>query len=127
MLHPSASSPPSAKSKHWMRSTPTIVTKAAYGPRSAARSIPPHRCPDEPVPGIVKLIICVANTNAPMMPMTGIFLASSSNLTLCIEYPVAILEQAYIVVATAGDTKASAICIYQILLVNYILNYQPIL
>ena len=111
MLQPSARSPPSANSRHCISSTPIIARNPAYGPSSAESSIPPHRCPEEPVPGIVKLIICAANTNAPITPITGIFFASFSRRTLCTEYPPAAAEQAYIVAATAGATNASAICI----------------
>ena len=82
ILHPSASSPPSANIRHCTNKTPIIVRNPAYGPNNADKSIPPHKCPEEPVPGIVKLIICAANTNAPMTPITGIFDTSSSFFTL---------------------------------------------
>ena len=111
MLHPSARRPPSANSRHWISSTPIIVKNAAYGPSNAVSIIPPQRWPLEPVPGMVKLIICAAKTNAPITPITGIFFGSLSRRTFFTEKPAAPPEQTYIVAATAGATSASAICI----------------
>ena len=53
MLAPSAISPPSAKNRHWIARITIIDKNPAYGPSSADSSMPPHMCPDEPVPGIV--------------------------------------------------------------------------
>ena len=53
ILAPSAISPPSAKSRHWMVSTTIMDRNPAYGPSSAESIMPPHICPEEPVPGIV--------------------------------------------------------------------------
>ena len=36
---------------------PIIVRNPAGAPSIADNNIPPHKCPEEPVPGIVKLII----------------------------------------------------------------------
>ena len=119
MLHPSAKSPPSANSRHWISSTPIIVKNAAYGPSSAVSSMPPQRWPLDPVPGMVKLIICAAKTNAPMTPITGIFFGSLSRRTFFTENPAAPPEQTYIVAATAGATSASAICIIFFLLLGF--------
>ncbi len=88
-----------------------MVRKPAQGPRSAESSIAPQRCPLEPVPGMVKLIIWAAKTKAPITPMRGIFLVSFSSRTFLMEKPATAVEQAYMVPATAGETKASAICI----------------
>ena len=68
--------------RHWISRTPIIVRNPACGPSRAESSIPPQRCPEDPVPGMVKLIICAAKTNAPITPMTGIFFGSSSCFTL---------------------------------------------
>ena len=76
MLHPSASSPPSAKKSAWTVSTEAMTRKAACGPRRIARIIPPPRCPLDPVPGIVKLIIWEAKMKAPSTPISGIFRSS---------------------------------------------------
>ena len=48
-----------------------MVRKPASGPKMALSIIPPHKCPEEPVPGMVKLIIWAAKTKAPMTPITG--------------------------------------------------------
>ena len=109
-LQPSARRPPSAKNRHWISRTPIIVRNPAHGPSRADSIMPPHRCPDEPVPGIVKLIICAANTNAPMTPITGIFFSSFSILTLWIDQPAAATDSAPIVAATPVETSASAMC-----------------
>ena len=76
MLHPSASSPPSAKKSAWTVNTEAMTRKAACGPRRTARIIPPPRCPLDPVPGIVKLIIWEAKMKAPSTPISGIFRSS---------------------------------------------------
>ena len=52
-LAPRAISPPSAKNKHWIASITIMDRKPAYGPSKAESSIPPHICPEDPVPGIV--------------------------------------------------------------------------
>ena len=112
---PSAIRPPSANSRHWMSSTPIIVKNAAYGPTMAVSSIPPQRWPDDPVPGIVKFIICAAKTNAPMTPMVGMILSVVSRFcsSLCTLCPAATAEAAYITPATPGESNASAMCIIQ--------------
>jgi hypothetical protein len=98
----------------------------AYGPNRIESNNPPQKCPLDPVPGIVKFIICVAKTNADITPITGIFFASLSNLTFFIEYVAATDEATYIVAATAGTISASAICIIQSPLIkfNNVLNYK---
>jgi len=48
-----------------------MTTNAAHGPSMIASSIPPPRCPLEPVPGIGKFTIWAANTNAPITPIIG--------------------------------------------------------
>ena len=53
MLAPSAISPPSAKNRHWIVNTTIMDKKPACGPSSAERSMPPHKWPEDPVPGIV--------------------------------------------------------------------------
>ena len=82
MLQPRAKSPPSAKNKHWITNTEAIVKNPASGPNNDANKIPPPICPLEPVPGIVKFIICDANTNAPSTPIKGIFLSKLIDLGL---------------------------------------------
>jgi len=81
MLQPRASRPPSAKKRAWTVNTEAMTRKAACGPRRTARIIPPPRCPLEPVPGIVKLIIWEAKMKAPRTPMRGIFRSSSRSLS----------------------------------------------
>jgi hypothetical protein len=56
-----------------------MVRKAAWGPRSIARIIPPPRWPLEPVVGMVKLIICAAKMKAPRTPMRGTVFPSGSS------------------------------------------------
>ena len=80
MLQPRASSPPSAKKSAWTVRTEAITRKAACGPRRTARIIPPPRCPLDPVPGIVKLIICAAKMKAPRTPIRGIVRSSICRL-----------------------------------------------
>ena len=110
MLAPRARRPPSAKSRHCISSTQIIVKKAAYGPTTAESKTPPQRWPDEPVPGMVKLIICAAKTKAPITPMRGMSLSLLSSFIFLIEQTAAPAEQAYITPATVGASSASAIC-----------------
>ncbi len=67
-------------------------------------------CPLEPVTGMVKLIICAAKINAPITPIRGMVLLSMFSLSFLDEYPMAATEPAHIVAPTAGESKASAIC-----------------
>jgi hypothetical protein len=67
-------------------------------------------CPLEPVPGIVKLIIMAAKINAPITPISGIVLLSILSFNFLDEYPMVATEPAHIVTPTAGESKASAIC-----------------
>ena len=67
---------------------------------------------DEPVAGIVKLIICPAKTKAPATPISGtIFSLSSHFLTLATDTPIAATLTAFIAMPTAGEISASAMCI----------------
>ena len=52
-----------------MTSTATMDKNAGYCPRTIASMMLPRIWPEEPVPGIVKLIICPAKTNAPITPI----------------------------------------------------------
>ena len=52
-LAPKAISPPSAKKRHCIARITIIDKNPAYGPSKADNIIPPHICPEEPVPGIV--------------------------------------------------------------------------
>jgi hypothetical protein len=111
MLQPSARSPPSAKKNACTVSTDAITIKAAYGPMSMASIIPPPKCPLEPVPGIVKLIICAAKMKAPRTPMRGIIFSSISSLSFFAQNPRVPNVPAQKVAPTAGESNASAICI----------------
>ena len=111
ILQPSASRPPSAKKSAWTVRTEAMTRKAAWGPRRMARIIPPPRCPLEPVPGIVKLIICAAKMKAPSTPIRGIVLSSIRSFSFFDAYPPAATDPAHSVVPTAGESKASAMCI----------------
>ena len=95
MLHPSASSPPSAKKSAWTVRTEAMTRKAACGPRRMARIIPPPRCPLDPVPGIVKLIICEAKMKAPSTPIRGIVRSSSCSFSFFDAYPIAPIVPAH--------------------------------
>lgn len=86
ILHPKAKRPPSPKNKHWTINIDTSDKNPASGPKIAASKTPPVICPLDPVPGIEKLIIWAANTNAPTTPINGILLwISSSFLILLIK------------------------------------------
>ena len=50
---PKANIPPSAKNRHWIAKMTTMERKPAWGPSSAVSIMPPHRWPEEPVPGMV--------------------------------------------------------------------------
>ena len=67
-------------------------------------------CPLDPVPGIAKFIICAANTNAPIMPISGMRDGSKSFLILRALYATSPALTASIAPPTAGETKASAMC-----------------
>ena len=71
ILAPKAMNPPSAKARHWITSTEASVISAAHGPSMADSRMPPTKWPLDPVPGIEKLIIWAAKTNAPMTPISG--------------------------------------------------------
>ena len=62
-----------------------MARKPACGPSVAASISPPARCPLEPVPGIVKLIIWAANTNAPITPISGTLSLLRSSFILLLE------------------------------------------
>ena len=111
MLVPSASRPPSAKKKAWITSTEEIVRNAAWGPSSSESSSPPPRWPEEPVPGIVKLIICAAKMKAPSTPISGTLWSSSVFLILLAQYASTAPEALQNVTPTAGESRASAMCI----------------
>src|SRR3990172_760039 len=110
MLHPRASSPPSAKNSAWTVRTEAIARKAAWGPRRAARIMPPPRWPLDPVPGIEKLIIGAANTNAAATPMRGAVRSSIRFPTLREHHPTAAVVPAQKVPPTAGESRASDMC-----------------
>ena len=112
MLQPRASSPPSAKKSAWTVRTEAITRKAACGPRRMARIIPPPRCPLDPVPGIVKLIIWLAKMKAPRTPIRGIVRSSICRFSRFEANPVTAAVPAHNVVPTAGESRASAICIF---------------
>lgn len=110
-LQPRASRPPSAKNRHWMTSTDASVSSAGAPPSMAASRMPPPMWPEEPVPGMVKLIIWAANANAPVTAMTGIFRSPRPSLpTRTAETASAAALTAYIAPPTAGETRASAMC-----------------
>jgi hypothetical protein len=72
--------------------------------------MPPPMCPLEPVPGMVKLIIMAAKMNAPITPINGIVLLSIFSFNFLDEYPIVTIDPAHIVAPTAGESKASAMC-----------------
>ena len=69
---PSASTPPSAKTKHWTISTDVMTRTAALGPSRTEHSTPPTMWPDVP-PATGKFSIMAAKTKAPERPMSGTF------------------------------------------------------
>ena len=81
MLHPRASRPPSPKKRACTAGTETMTGNAAEGPIRIARRSPPPRCPLDPVPGMAKLTIWAAKTNAPSTPMRGTRRSSGSFLS----------------------------------------------
>ena len=74
---PSAVMPPSAKSRHWTRSTTLTQSIPVHGPTRTAASAPPIRWPLVPAP-TGKLSICTAKMNAATRPAIGAVLSSSS-------------------------------------------------
>lgn len=111
ILQPRAISPPSAKIRHWMIRTEVRVMKAAQGPNSAANRTPPMIWPDEPVPGMEKLIIWAANMNAPKTPIMGTRSSRRIVETLREATTTRAAAMTPAVMATGGETKASATCI----------------
>ncbi len=83
--------------------------------------MPPIMCPLDPVPGILKLIIWAANTKAPITPIIGMM----SVRLLCATFRVATTSSdtaaTPAIMATGGDTRASAMCII-IQFYGYLLN-----
>ena len=111
MLQPSASNPPSAKKSACTISTEATTRNAACGPRRIASSRPPPRWPLDPVPGILKLIICAANRNAPSTPISGTRRSSPSRRTWREHQATVAAVTTPIVPPTAGESSASAMCI----------------
>lgn len=68
---------PVPKSQALEHQHPDQGQKAPQGPTTAARSMPPHRWPEEPVPGMAKFSIWAANTKAPSTPISGTRAGSS--------------------------------------------------
>ncbi|OQB71872.1 MAG: hypothetical protein BWX92_03729 [Deltaproteobacteria bacterium ADurb.Bin135] len=68
-------------------------------------------CPLEPVPGMLKFIICAANTNAPRTPMSGVFELSFSSAIFLAEYPIKAPLAIQKAPPTTGEINASAMCI----------------
>ena len=67
---PSASTPPSANTKHCTTSTAVSAITAAPGPSNAAARTDPTKCPLVP-PATGKLSICPAKMNAAANPSSG--------------------------------------------------------
>ena len=84
--------------------------KAAQGPSTALSRMPPITCPLEPVPGIEKLIICAANTKAPITPMSGMMSSRRMFFTFEAATAMRVAATAPAPAAMAGDTSASAMC-----------------
>ena len=111
MLQPRASSPPSAKNRHWITSTAASASSAGPPPSRADSRMPPPMCPLDPVPGMVKLIIWAANTKAPPTAIMGSFwLVSWLRCTRAALTASAPALTAHMVSPTAGESKASDIC-----------------
>ena len=83
-----------------------------HGPSIAERKIAPDTCPLEPVPGIEKFSICAANTKAPMTPASAIFRGSKMLFARAAQYAKDTPDTATMDKPTAGDIKASAMCIF---------------
>jgi hypothetical protein len=110
MLQPRASKPPSAKKNACTVNTEAMTRNAAYGPRRIVRISPPPRCPLDPVPGIEKLIICAAKMKAPSTPIMGTRSSRRVCFTLLAHKAISPPDTAHNAPPTAGETKASAMC-----------------
>ena len=120
ILAPKAMNPPSAKARHWITSTEASVISAAHGPSMADSRMPPTKWPLDPVPGIEKLIIWAAKTNAPMTLISGTMRslspsASRRSFFACFTFQAATPNRASdtapVATNTGGDTRASDMCI----------------
>ena len=83
---PKASTPPSPKISACSSSATDTDRQAAYGPSSAAISVPPTACPVVP-PGIGMLNIMLMKENAAPTPISAIFSFGSSVFTFRIQTP----------------------------------------
>src|SRR5512138_750817 len=71
---------------------------------------PPPRCPDEPGPGMEKLIIWAANTKAPSTPIRAGLPDSGASRSRRTEYAMSPAVAAQPAAPTAGEIRASDMC-----------------